>query len=92
MLLFASALTANAETRIFFVENQADGYGIDQCLASGAKCGKPMASAYCQSRQYGQAVSFHKVEPDALPVDKTPGDAVCRAGACIDFVAIECER
>jgi hypothetical protein len=86
-----SALSARAETKIFFVENQPDGYGIDQCLASGAKCGKPMASAYCQSRQYGGVVSYRKVEPDELPADKG-SDIACRASGCVDFVAIECVR
>ena len=88
----ASALAARAETKIFFVENQPDGYGIDQCLASGAKCGKPMASYYCQSRQYGGVVSFRKVEPDELPADKATTDGACRASGCVDFVAIECVR
>jgi hypothetical protein len=88
----ASALSAQAETKIFFVENQPDGYGIDQCLASGAKCGKPMASAYCQSRQYGGVVSYRKVEPDEVPADKAGGDGACRASGCVDFVAIECIR
>jgi hypothetical protein len=87
-----SALSAHAETKIFFVENQPDGYGIDQCLASGAKCGKPMASAYCQSRQYGSALSFRKVIPDELPADKAGVDGACRASGCVDFVAIECVR
>jgi hypothetical protein len=87
----APAPSARAETKIFFVENQPDGYGIDQCLSSGAKCGKPMASAYCQQRQYGAAVSFRKAEPDELPADRG-SDAACRASGCVEFVAIECER
>ena len=36
MLLTASA--AQAEKRIFIVANNADGYGVDRCLASGAAC------------------------------------------------------
>jgi hypothetical protein len=93
--LVASAVVApvrpaNAETKVFFVENQPDGYGIDQCLASGAKCGKPMASAYCQSRQYGEAVSFRKAEPEEMP--KEASDAACTANGCVDYVAIECQR
>ncbi len=90
--VLASALSARAETKIFFVENQPDGYGIDQCLASGANCGKPMASAYCQSRQYGRALSFRKAGPEEMPEGKASGDAACRASGCIDFVAIECQR
>jgi hypothetical protein len=93
--LVASAVVAptqqaRAETKIFFVENQPDGYGIDQCLASGAKCGKPMARAYCQSREYGEAVSYRKAEPEEMP--KAAGDAACTVGSCVDFVAIECQR
>ena len=88
----AIAVSAHAETKIFFVENQPDGYGIDQCLASGAKCGRPMASAYCQSRQYGAVVSFRKVDADELPADKAAVDGACRASGCVDFVAIECVR
>jgi hypothetical protein len=84
------SLPARAETKIFFVENQPDGYGIDQCLASGAKCGKPMAVAYCQSRQFGEAVSYRKAEPEEM--SKATGDAACSANGCIDFVAIECQR
>jgi hypothetical protein len=85
-----SAPPARAETKIFFVESQPDDYGIDQCLASGATCGKPIASAYCQSRQYGEVVSFRKADPEEMPKDT--GDAVCSGSGCIDFVAIECQR
>jgi hypothetical protein len=88
-VVLAWALPAGAETKIFIVENQPDGYGIDQCLASGANCGKPMASAYCQSRQYAQATSFRKAEPDEINVGRASGDATCRTLGC---VAIECER
>jgi hypothetical protein len=91
IVVLAWALPAGAETRVFIVENQPDGYGIDQCLATGANCGKPMASAFCQSRQYAQATSFRKAEPDEISGGRASGDAACRT-RCIDFVAIECER
>jgi hypothetical protein len=91
IVVLAWALPAGAETRVFIVENQPDGYGIDQCLATGANCGKPMASAFCQSRQYAQATSFRKAEPDEISSGRASGAAVCRT-RCIDFVAIECER
>ena len=91
VVLLAPAAPAGAETRIFIVENQPDGYGVDQCLANGANCGKPVASAYCQSRKYSQAVSFRKADRDEITGNST-GDALCRTRGCIDFVAIECER
>ena len=43
LLLAASA--AHADSRIFIVANQPDGYGIDQCLAKGENCGAPAARA-----------------------------------------------
>src|SRR5215831_11405181 len=86
------ALPAGAETRIFIVENQSDGYGIDECLASGANCGKPMASAYCQSRNYAQVVSFRRADPDEITASRASGDATCHVRRCNDFVAIECKR
>ena len=92
IVFLALALPAGAETRIFIVENQPDGYGIDQCLASGANCGKPMASAYCQSRNYGQALSFRKAEPDEITGGGASADATCHTRGCVDFVAIECIR
>jgi hypothetical protein len=92
VVLLGLALPAGAETKIFIVENQPDGYGIDQCLASGANCGKPMASAYCQSRKYGQAVSFRKAEPDEITGGGASADATCHTRLCVDFVAIECIR
>jgi hypothetical protein len=92
IVFLAWAPPASAETRIFIVENQPDGYGIDQCLASGATCGRPMASAYCQSRKYVQAVSFRKAEPDEIAGGRASGEATCGPRGCIAFVAIECER
>ena len=34
-----AASAAWADSRVFIVANQADGYGVDQCLAEGDKCG-----------------------------------------------------
>jgi hypothetical protein len=86
--LLAAAGSVNAETKIFIVENQRDGYGVDRCLANGADCGKPVASAYCQAREFGKAVSFRKVERDEI----TGGETSCRGARCNEYVAIECTR
>src|ERR1700720_5057956 len=83
-VLLALVAPARAKTKIFIVENHPDGYGIDQCLASGANCGKPMAGAYCQSRKYGQAVSFRKVDPAEITGESLAGDASCGTRGCID--------
>ena len=81
-------VSAQAEKRIFIIANNSDGYGVDRCLASGATCGKAVATAYCQAREFVQAASFRKVHREEI----TGAPASCRAGACDQFVAIECMR
>ena len=90
-ILAASA--ALADTRVFIVENQADGYGVDQCLARGEKCGAHAARAYCQSRDFAQAVSFRRVDPDEITgsVPKNVS-ANCGHSGCNEYVAITCQR
>jgi hypothetical protein len=88
-----NAASAQAERRMFIIANNADGYGIDRCLASGASCGAAIASAYCRTREFNQAVSYRKVDKDditgAVPTGASGG---CRVGTCEEFVAIECSR
>jgi len=92
-LLLGAGAAAHAEKRIFIVANNGDGYGVDRCLASGAACGEAVANSYCRTHEYGQAVSYRKVDRDditgAIP---TSGPGSCRAGHCDDFVAIVCTR
>jgi hypothetical protein len=82
---------AHAEKRIFIVAN--NGYGVDRCLASGAPCGEAAANSYCRSHEYGQALSYRKVDRDDITgAIRTSGPGTCRGGHCDDFVAIECSR
>ena len=41
-----SNVSAQAEKRIFIIVNDPDGYGVDRCLATGARCGTAVATAY----------------------------------------------
>jgi hypothetical protein len=90
-LLAASA--ASADSRVFIVENQADGYGVDQCLANGEKCGAHAARSYCQSRDFTQASSYRRVDPDEVTgsVPKSAGES-CNHAGCNEYVAITCQR
>ena len=90
-LLTASA--AAADSRVFIIANQADGYGIDQCLARGEKCGAHAARSYCQSRDFAQATSYRRVGPDEITgsVPKTAG-GTCAGVGCHEYVAITCQR
>jgi hypothetical protein len=87
------ASAASADSRVFIIANQADGYGIDQCLARGETCGAHAARSYCQSRDFAQATSYRRVDPDEITgsVPKTAGVA-CTGAGCHEYVAITCQR
>lgn len=89
--LLLGAGAAHADKRVFIVANNGDGYGVDRCLAASAACGEAAANSYCRSHEYGQALSYRKVDRDditgAIPIS---GPGACRH--CDDFVAIECTR
>ena len=95
-MTFAAALCGNvsaqAEKRIFIIANNADGYGVDRCLATGATCGVAVATAYCKSRDFAQAPSFRKVDRDEITGAVRSSSESCRGSACDEFVAIECSR
>jgi hypothetical protein len=85
--------SAQAERRMFIIANDAAGYGVDRCLASGDKCGAVAATAYCKSHEFAEASSFRKVDRDditgAIP---SSGSGGCKGAKCDDFVAIVCTR
>ncbi|HET7680646.1 MAG TPA: hypothetical protein VFK79_10985 [Xanthobacteraceae bacterium] len=90
---FLSATSAGAERRMFIIANNADGYGVDRCLASGASCGAAIATAYCRAREFRQAVSYRKVNRDDITgAAPTGASGSCRGINCDDYVAIECAR
>src|SRR5262249_1029195 len=90
--LFTSIAPASAETRVFIVANHADGYGVDQCLAKGEKCGAHAALSYCRSRDFAQASSYRRVDPDEITGAVPKGAGHCARGRCDDYVAITCQR
>jgi hypothetical protein len=88
------ASVAIADTRVFIVANQPDGYGIDQCLANGERCGAPAARAYCEAREFKTASGYRRVDPDEVTgaIPASTGNK-CSGRACTnDYVAITCER
>jgi hypothetical protein len=86
----AFAAPAQTETRVFIVASNADGYGVDRCLTTGASCGSIIATAYCQARDFSQARSFRKVDNDEVTGGGAKSQA-CGIG-CDELVAIECTR
>jgi len=88
-----AAPAAFADSRVFIVANQADGYGVDECLARGEKCGAHAARSYCQSREFAQATAYRRVDPNELTA-AVPGKGgdVCSGSGCGEYVAITCQR
>ena len=91
-LLLAPSL-AHADRRVFIIANQPDGYGVDECLARGERCGLPAARSYCQSRDFVQATAYRRVDSDEI-TGSVPAKAgeTCKHGVCGAYVAITCER
>ena len=92
---FALFLTcpAVADSRVFIIASQADGYGVDNCLARGEKCGAHAARSYCKSRQFTDATAYRRVDPDEITgsVPIASGDT-CQHAGCRTYVAITCHR
>ena len=89
-LLAASA--AAADSRVFIIANQADSYGIDQCLANGDKCGAYAARSYCQSREFASASSYRRIDPDEITGSVPESGDKCTGSGCSEYVAITCQR
>lgn len=82
---------------MFIIANDADGYGVDRCLAAGEKCGHAAATAYCRTQDFAQATTFHKVDREeitgAIPAGGVGGTAGNGGGGNTDnMVAIVCTR
>src|SRR5450631_2664337 len=91
-LAVVTASAASADSRVFIIANQADGYGIDQCLAKGETCGAHAARSYCQSRDFAQATSYRRIDPDEITGSVAKAGESCNHGGCDEFVAITCQR
>src|SRR3954453_469766 len=95
LLAFVFVLAASsawADSRVFIIANESDGYGVDQCLAKGDKCGAYAARSYCQSRDFAQASSYRRIDPDEITGSVPKPAATCARGGCSDYVAITCQR
>jgi hypothetical protein len=95
LLTCASILTGSAawaDSHIFIVANQPDGYGVDQCLAHGEKCGAHAAQSYCQSRNFAQASSYRRVDPDEITGSVPKEHEHCGRSGCSEYIAITSQR
>jgi hypothetical protein len=92
LLYLSSAILAYAERRMFIVANDADGYGIDRCLAAGEKCGAAAARAYCNTQAFAEASTYHKADRNDITGAAPNGASdMCEGNSC-NVVAIVCTR
>jgi hypothetical protein len=91
VFLFAASV-ASADSRVFIIANQADGYGIDQCLARGDKCGAHAALSYCRSQNFVEASSYRRADPDEITGLVPKAAESCGRVRCREYVAITCQR
>jgi hypothetical protein len=89
---FFAGTAALADSRVFIIANQADGYGVDQCLAKSEKCGAHAAQSYCQSRDFAQASSYRRVDPEEITGSVPNAGPNCHHSGCGEYVAITCQR
>jgi hypothetical protein len=95
VLTASSSMTGSAvaDSRVFIIANESDGYGIDQCLARGDRCGAHAALSYCKSRAFDQAAAYRRVDPDEVTGSvPMPAAGACVRGKCDEFIAITCSR
>jgi hypothetical protein len=85
-----AAVPAAAESHTFVLSDISDGYGIDRCLTTGARCGSLLADAYCRSHDFRQAASFRPLA--AADITGTLLVAERARPAAGTLIAIECSR
>jgi hypothetical protein len=61
LFVLAMRTTVHAENQTFVIP-VSDGYGISECLAPGAACGKVVADAWCEAHGLDQALAFGSAE------------------------------
>jgi len=57
LFLLAMRVSAQAENKTFVIPAN-DGYGISECMAPGASCGKVVADAWCEAHGLAEALTF----------------------------------
>jgi len=90
---FSAAPSVAGDSRVFVIASQADGYGIDECLASGQRCGAHAARAYCKSRDFTDASAYRGLDPDEVTATVPEfANSSCRGSSCGRAIAITCAR
>ena len=87
---FFGIAPAAAETRTFVVD-AADGYGVNECLATGQRCGSAAADAWCRSQDYVNAIRYGRRGLEDVTASVGARNRTCSGRHC-DRVTITCTR
>jgi hypothetical protein len=90
--LLATTSAAVADSRVFIIANESDGYGIDQCLAKSQSCGAHAAHSYCVSRNFAEATAYRRIDPDEVTGSIPKSGKGCTRAGCGEYLAITCQR
>lgn len=58
---FAHAQSRPADGKLFFIP-ASSGYGISECFAPGATCGKVVADAWCEAHGRGPSLAYGRAD------------------------------
>jgi hypothetical protein len=64
LVLPNGASRALATSPATFLIPVSDGYGVADCLTSGAECGQVIATAWCEAQGYGRVEAFGPSRPE----------------------------
>ncbi len=86
----ATPTAARAEGPAVVMIPASDGYGLNECLTTGAACGKVVADAWCQAHGYGPALQFGVMRPEE--VTGTVVSTVAARTEAAQPVAVTCQN
>ena len=64
--LTTSGIAANGKPETTFLIPASEGYGVAECLSAGTECGKIVATAFCESKGFGQALAYGVAEKEMM--------------------------
>jgi hypothetical protein len=61
-MLHSGARAGVADTGASFIVSAADGYGVNECIQTGADCGRIVADAWCEAHGHAAAKAFGRAD------------------------------
>lgn len=62
----SEAASPNGKKQRDFVIAGSDGYGTQNCLATGGNCGRIVADAWCEAKGFTAALAYRKLDADEI--------------------------